>query len=122
MSCIDISTVRFSSLCILVIGYTRLSVAVRASVRVCLLCSARSLCVAGDEMTRIIWKLIKEQLIFPFVDVPVSNELVQWRGGDSVVAAALRRCCTVGLAHGLRSPLSFRLLLCFPSFCVPVCF
>jgi isocitrate dehydrogenase, NADP-dependent, eukaryotic type len=25
----------------------------------------------GDEMTRIIWKLIKDKLIFPFVDVPV---------------------------------------------------
>jgi len=25
----------------------------------------------GDEMTRIIWKLIKEQLIFPFLDIPV---------------------------------------------------
>src|SRR6185369_13278414 len=25
--------------------------------------------IDGDEMTRIIWKLIKEKLIFPFVDV-----------------------------------------------------
>ncbi|MBL8774248.1 MAG: NADP-dependent isocitrate dehydrogenase, partial [Phenylobacterium sp.] len=25
----------------------------------------------GDEMTRIIWKLIKDKLVFPFVDVPV---------------------------------------------------
>jgi isocitrate dehydrogenase len=25
----------------------------------------------GDEMTRVIWRLIKEKLIFPFVDVPV---------------------------------------------------
>jgi isocitrate dehydrogenase len=25
----------------------------------------------GDEMTRIIWKLIKEKLIFPFVDLPI---------------------------------------------------
>jgi isocitrate dehydrogenase len=25
----------------------------------------------GDEMTRIIWKLIKDKLIFPFVDVPI---------------------------------------------------
>ncbi|MGA0607358.1 NADP-dependent isocitrate dehydrogenase [Phenylobacterium sp. VNQ135] len=25
----------------------------------------------GDEMTRIIWKLIKDKLIFPFVDVPL---------------------------------------------------
>jgi len=25
----------------------------------------------GDEMTRIIWKLIKETLIFPFLDIPV---------------------------------------------------
>jgi isocitrate dehydrogenase len=25
----------------------------------------------GDEMTRIIWKLIKDQLIFPFLDVPI---------------------------------------------------
>ena len=27
--------------------------------------------IDGDEMTRIIWKLIKEKLIFPFVDVPL---------------------------------------------------
>jgi isocitrate dehydrogenase len=25
----------------------------------------------GDEMTRIIWKFIKEQLILPYVDVPI---------------------------------------------------
>lgn len=25
----------------------------------------------GDEMTRIIWKLIREKLILPFVDVPI---------------------------------------------------
>src|SRR6202042_2531929 len=25
----------------------------------------------GDEMTRIIWKLIKEKLIFPFLDLPI---------------------------------------------------
>src|SRR5258705_9518284 len=25
----------------------------------------------GDEMTRIIWKLIKDKLIFPFVDLPI---------------------------------------------------
>jgi len=25
----------------------------------------------GDEMTRVIWKLIKDKLIFPFVDVPI---------------------------------------------------
>jgi len=27
--------------------------------------------IDGDEMTRIIWKLIKEKLIFPFLDVPL---------------------------------------------------
>lgn len=25
----------------------------------------------GDEMTRVIWKLIKEKLIFPFLDLPI---------------------------------------------------
>ena len=25
----------------------------------------------GDEMTRIIWKLIKDKLILPYVDVPI---------------------------------------------------
>ncbi|PWV19695.1 putative isocitrate dehydrogenase [Trypanosoma cruzi] len=25
----------------------------------------------GDEMTRVIWKMIKEELIFPFLDVPI---------------------------------------------------
>ncbi|MDB5475708.1 MAG: icd, partial [Phenylobacterium sp.] len=25
----------------------------------------------GDEMTRIIWKLIKDKLIFPFLDLPI---------------------------------------------------
>jgi isocitrate dehydrogenase len=25
----------------------------------------------GDEMTRIIWKLIREQLILPYLDVPL---------------------------------------------------
>ena len=25
----------------------------------------------GDEMTRIIWKFIKEKLVFPYVDVPI---------------------------------------------------
>ena len=25
----------------------------------------------GDEMTRIIWQLIKDQLIFPFLDLPI---------------------------------------------------
>jgi isocitrate dehydrogenase len=25
----------------------------------------------GDEMTRIIWKFIKEKLILPYVDVPI---------------------------------------------------
>ena len=25
--------------------------------------------IDGDEMTRIIWKLIKDKLIFPFVDL-----------------------------------------------------
>lgn len=125
MSCIDTSTVRFQ---LTLYPCDRLHATVRRRPCVCLrvsalllLCSARSLCVSGDEMTRIIWKLIKEQLIFPFVDVPVSNELVQKRGGDSVVAAAWRRCCTVDLAHGLRSPLSFRPLLCFPSNCVFLC-
>jgi len=29
--------------------------------------------VQGDEMTRIIWELIKEKLIFPFVDVEVHS-------------------------------------------------
>lgn len=28
-------------------------------------------CAAGDEMTRIIWDLIKKQLIFPYLDVPI---------------------------------------------------
>jgi isocitrate dehydrogenase len=27
--------------------------------------------IDGDEMTRIIWKLIKDKLIFPFVDLPI---------------------------------------------------
>lgn len=25
----------------------------------------------GDEMTRIIWKAIKDELIFPFLDLPI---------------------------------------------------
>ena len=25
----------------------------------------------GDEMTRIIWKIIREKLVLPFVDVPL---------------------------------------------------
>ena len=25
----------------------------------------------GDEMTRIIWKMIKDKLIFPFLDLPI---------------------------------------------------
>ena len=25
----------------------------------------------GDEMTRIIWKIIREKLVLPFVDVPI---------------------------------------------------
>jgi len=25
----------------------------------------------GDEMTRIIWQLIKEQLILPYLDIPI---------------------------------------------------
>eukprot|EP01060_Flectonema_neradi_P016658 TRINITY_DN2329_c0_g1_i2.p1 TRINITY_DN2329_c0_g1~~TRINITY_DN2329_c0_g1_i2.p1 ORF type:complete len:437 (+),score=120.15 TRINITY_DN2329_c0_g1_i2:68-1312(+) len=29
--------------------------------------------IDGDEMTRIIWKMIKEKLIFPFVDVPLES-------------------------------------------------
>jgi isocitrate dehydrogenase len=27
--------------------------------------------IDGDEMTRIIWKMIKDKLIFPFVDLPL---------------------------------------------------
>lgn len=27
--------------------------------------------IDGDEMTRVIWKAIKEELIFPFVDLPI---------------------------------------------------
>ena len=27
--------------------------------------------IDGDEMTRIIWKFIKEKLVFPYVDVPI---------------------------------------------------
>lgn len=34
---------------------------------VCCVCAA----VLGDEMTRIIWDLIKKQLIFPYLDVPI---------------------------------------------------
>lgn len=29
--------------------------------------------VKGDEMTRIIWELIKEKLIFPFVDLEIHS-------------------------------------------------
>ena len=25
----------------------------------------------GDEMTRVIWKVIKEELIFPYLDIPI---------------------------------------------------
>ena len=25
----------------------------------------------GDEMTRVIWKVIKEELIFPYLDLPI---------------------------------------------------
>jgi isocitrate dehydrogenase len=25
----------------------------------------------GDEMTRIIWKMIKDNLIFPYLDIPI---------------------------------------------------
>ena len=37
----------------------------------------------GDEMTRIIWALIKEKLILPFLDIPIAEGLSVYAGGGA---------------------------------------
>jgi len=37
----------------------------------------------GDEMTRILWKMIKEELLLPFVDLKISD-IVEVAHGECV--------------------------------------
>ncbi|GER55842.1 isocitrate dehydrogenase, partial [Striga asiatica] len=45
----------------------------RDAVRVCEALMRRNLCFffSGDEMTRVIWKFIKDKLIFPFLELDI---------------------------------------------------
>ena len=44
----------------------------------------------GDEMTRIIWKMIKEKFIFPYLDIDLKyyDLGIQYRDKTNIVAAA----------------------------------
>ena len=35
----------------------------------------------GDEMTRVLWKMIKEELILPFVDLKTDIMIWDWKSG-----------------------------------------
>lgn len=64
----------------------------------------------GDEMTRVIWGLIKEKLIFPFVDVPVEYFDLSMEMRDAtddrvtVEAAEAIRRCNVGIKCATITP------------------
>ena len=52
----------------------------------------------GDEMTRIIWQMIKDKLIFPFLDIPIEyydlgieTPRRDQRPGDRRAAEAIKR-------------------------------
>ena len=49
----------------------------------------------GDEMTRIIWKLIKDKLIFPYLDLELDYYERQWKKPTT---------CTTGGRHLERCP------------------
>ena len=67
----------------------------------------------GDEMTRIIWKLIKDKLIHPYIDVPIDyyDLSVEHRDktGDQVLPFATRICRQLcAIAEGFPAGLEVR--------------
>ena len=61
----------------------------------------------GDEMTRIIWKLIKDKLIFPHLDLKLDyyDLCMEHRDAtdDRVTIRPPRRADTIGMTMGRRT-------------------